>query len=189
MKRSHGIVAIWFVLLLGFVGPIASARAQSGKKRLSAAIISGGGLVAPGIFALAWRPGGHELTYLRRQGSGKDMKLALMSYDAEGKQERTLLEPPAEGPKLNLFSYQWSPKGDALLLDDHRDLWLVNAADGAQRRLTDDPGEKEDAAFSPAGDRVAFVERNNIYSVDLKTGLLKQLTTDGSVDVLDGKLD
>ncbi|HEV2176772.1 MAG TPA: S9 family peptidase [Terriglobia bacterium] len=190
MKRSNVVPAALLAFAVWFTWPATMARAQNGKKRLTAEIISHGDrLVAPGIFALAWRPGAHELTYIRRQGSGKDMKTSLMSYDAESKQERTLLQPSAGDPKLNLFSYQWSPQGDRLLLDDHRDLWLVDAASGAERRLTDDPEEKEDATFSPTGDRMAFVERNNIYSIDLKTGLLKQLTTDGNVDVLDGKLD
>ena len=116
-------------------------------------------MVAPGIFGLAWRPGGHELTYIRRRGSGKDLTMTLMIYDAGSKQEHTLLQPSAESPKLNLVSYQWSPQGEALLIDDQRDLWLVDASNGSKRRLTDDPEEKEDATFSPAGDRVAFAAR------------------------------
>jgi dipeptidyl-peptidase-4 len=110
-------------------------------------------------------------------------------YDVESGKERELLRDTRGDLKLTLSSYQWSPRGDALLLEGQNDLWLLDVASSQRRRLTDDPEEEEDATFSPAGDRIAFVKGNNIYTEDLKTGLLKRLTTDGSDDVLNGKLD
>lgn len=68
-------------------------------------------------------------------------------------------------------------------------MWLLDIASGRKTRLTSDAEEKEDATFSPSGDEVAFVKKNNIYVVEIGSGAVKQLTTDGNEDVMNGKLD
>jgi dipeptidyl-peptidase-4 len=163
---------------------------QGGRKRLTVESAAHPEvLVAPGIQHVAWRPGGDQISYIRRQGSGPTAVTTLWIYDVDGGKERELLRDTGGNLKLSLASYQWSPKGDALLLEGQNDLWLLDMESGQRRRLTDDPEEEEGATFSPAGDRIAFVKANNIYTEDLKTGLLKKLTADGSDDVLNGKLD
>jgi len=163
---------------------------QGGKKRLTVELVTHPeNLVSPGIQHVAWRPGSDQISYIRRQGSGPGAVTALWIYDVASGNERELLRDTRGDLKLTLSSYQWSPRGDALLLEGQNDLWLLDVASSQRRRLTDDPEEEEDATFSPAGDRIAFVKGNNIYTEDLKTGLLKRLTTDGSDDVLNGKLD
>jgi dipeptidyl-peptidase-4 len=47
----------------------------------------------------------------------------------------------------------------------------------------------EDVPFSPTGERIAFVQENNLFALDLKTGLREKLTSDGNENVLNGKLD
>jgi dipeptidyl-peptidase-4 len=70
--------------------------------------------------------------------------------------------------------------------DDELD--LVNAADGSVKTLTKVAGEEEVPSFSPDGTKVAFVRNNDLYVVDLD-GNEKRLTTDGSSEILNGKLD
>ena len=41
---------------------------------------------------------------------------------------------------------------------------------GETRRLTHDSQKEEEPTFSPAGDAVAFVRQNNIYTISLNTG-------------------
>jgi len=75
----------------------------------------------------------------------------------------------------------------AVVLAVDGDLWLYTFA-GTATRLTKAAGEEEEATFSPDGRQVAFVRGNNLHVVDL-AGREKQLTTDGSKDILNGKLD
>ncbi|HVE73374.1 MAG TPA: S9 family peptidase [Thermoanaerobaculia bacterium] len=76
---------------------------------------------------------------------------------------------------------------NAVILILAGDLWHYRLG-GALTRLTSAPGEEEEPTFSPDGKRVAFVRNNNLYSVDL-AGRERQLTTDGSHEILNGKLD
>ena len=186
MKRLVLLLALW---------PGVTLYGQGGKKRLTAELVAHPqSLVGLGIEQVAWRPGSEEVSYIRRQGAGATAVTTLWIRDASSGRERELLRDTGGDLKLSLTSYQWSPKGDALLLTGEHDLWLLDVQNGQRRRLTDDPEEEEDATFSPAGDRIAFVKGNNLYTEDLKTGAgLKpaatKLTTDGSDDVLNGKLD
>ena len=45
------------------------------------------------------------------------------------------------------------------------------------------------AKFSPDGDRVGYVVKNNLYTEDLRTGQITQLTDDGSRTIINGTFD
>jgi dipeptidyl-peptidase-4 len=69
---------------------------------------------------------------------------------------------------------------------------LYNYPFGGDRafRLTFDPHEEEEFSFSPDGRQAAFVRRNNLHVVNLdQQRQEKQLTTDGTDQILNGKLD
>ena len=70
-----------------------------------------------------------------------------------------------------------------VLRDD--DLVRVDA-DGSERRLTATPAEEEHVRLSPDGARLAYVRDNNLFALDLATGLERQLTADGSETILNG---
>jgi dipeptidyl-peptidase-4 len=68
------------------------------------------------------------------------------------------------------------------------ELWFTR--DGAARRLAKRGKVRiELPALSPDGERVAFVQGNDLGVIDTATGERRELTTDGSVDILNGKLD
>jgi dipeptidyl-peptidase 4 len=79
-------------------------------------------------------------------------------------------------------------KKGSLVLSANEDLYLYSIAKGTVTRLTSAPGEEEEATFSPDGQKVAFVRANDLYVVDL-SGRERRLTTDGSDQILNGKLD
>jgi dipeptidyl-peptidase 4 len=128
------------------------------------------------------------LSYIKIDGEGAAMKMKLVLRDAASASEQEVPEPAGDH-HLSLFSYQWSPQGDKLLVEGGSELWLMDLKGGEPRRLTNDGQEKESVTFSPAGDRVAFVEGNNVYTVDVAGGALKKLTTDGNENLMNGKLD
>ena len=71
-----------------------------------------------------------------------------------------------------------------------RDLYLFDASAGTARQLTNTPEEEEQLAeLSPTGGHVAFVRDNNLFVIDCRTGVERQITKDGSNDRLNGILD
>ncbi len=79
-------------------------------------------------------------------------------------------------------------KKTAILVSVADDLYLYAIGRNAVTRLTSAPGEEEEATFSPDGTKVAFVRDNDLYVVDT-SGRERRLTTDGSREILNGKLD
>jgi dipeptidyl-peptidase-4 len=202
LKRATVFVLGFFLLCLP------ALDAQSNKKPLTfQEVIHPASVVAPGITALSWRPGGtgvppasshgqdghatsgKQLTFIRPSLRGKERVPTLCAYDLEHRTETVLFDPSAVREKLDLSSYQWSPRGDAILLEGEKDLWLLDPQTGGLRRLTQDGEEKEIPAFSPVGDGIAFVKKHDLYVVDVKSGAIRQLTHDGSDTIYNGRLD
>jgi dipeptidyl-peptidase 4 len=80
-----------------------------------------------------------------------------------------------------------SETGALLTLDD--DLYFYDFTAGRAVRLTTSAEAEEEATFSPDGALVGFVRKNNLYIVDIETQRERAVTTDGSDDLLNGKLD
>ncbi|HTU99713.1 MAG TPA: DPP IV N-terminal domain-containing protein, partial [Luteitalea sp.] len=66
------------------------------------------------------------------------------------------------------------------------DLWFVDVAGRSARRLTQTPGVEQTPTLSPDGRQVAFTRAGNLYTVDVASGLERQLTVDGSDTILNG---
>ena len=88
-----------------------------------------------------------------------------------------------------LDTYAWNAARTALVLDVASDLYLYELPAGRILRLTYEPGEEEEAAFSPDGTMVAYVRGHNLFVTDVATQRERPITADGSDDVLNGKLD
>ena len=82
------------------------------------------------------------------------------------------------------FNPQWT----AALVTLGDDLY-VYAFGGSAVRLTRAAGPEDEPTFSPDGRRVAFVRSHNLYAVDVTGQKEIALTTDGSAETLNGKLD
>ena len=211
MKRATIFLLGFFLVYLPLlcVGPSAarSYDSQTGTKPLTLHdVIHADSIVTPGISTLSWRPSatgilpvlehgqdGHGtndnlLTFVR-PAPGNAGASTLCAYDVETHRGIVLFNPADRKEKINLSSYQWSPRGDAILLVGENDLWLLNPQTGALRRLTHDGVEKEVPAFSPRGDRIAFVKKHDLYVVDVKSGVVRRLTRDGGETIYNGLLD
>lgn len=144
---------------------------------------------APG--QLAWSPDGRRLTYTYDDGHGE----GLWSLDPGTGTLEELMRPgdlakAAGKDKIDLDAYQWSPRGDSLLLEAGDDLYLFSLAGHNLRRLTDTAAAEKGAKLSPDATRVAFVRDANLYLFDLASGREQALTTDGKKDeILNGTTD
>ena len=83
----------------------------------------------------------------------------------------------------------FNPTRTGVLVTIADDLYFYDIAGAKASRLTAAAGEEEVANFSPDGKLVAFVRANNLYVVDVAAPRERALTTDGSREVYNGKLD
>jgi dipeptidyl-peptidase-4 len=141
-------------------------------------------------------------TYLvaRQSGSGFEwLKVDAASgrtsplFDAD-RMETTLASLPgvtrAEAgliARSNSLTFNSTRTGALVTIAD--DLYFYDLTVAKASRLTTASGEEEEATFSPDGKLVAFVRANNLYVVDLAGQRERALTTDGSREIFNGKLD
>lgn len=83
----------------------------------------------------------------------------------------------------------FNPSYTAALVAIAGDLYVHDFMSGQARRLTRTPGDEEEATFSPDGRLVAFIRANNLHVVDVADPREQALTTDGSAELFNGKLD
>jgi dipeptidyl-peptidase 4 len=69
------------------------------------------------------------------------------------------------------------------------DLYFYSFPSAKAERLTSEAGEEEVPTFSPDGRAVAFVRHNDLFVVDVASQREQAITTDGSPEKLNGKLD
>jgi dipeptidyl-peptidase-4 len=157
---------------------------------------------------LAWQNDGDSYTILEPAASGKGTD--IVAYEtASGK--RSLLVPAAQlipaGAKdpLDIRSYAWSQDRKKLLIFTNAkkvwrqftrgDYWVYDTGSATpESRLVKLGGEAPEsslmfATFSPDGSRVGYVRANNLYSEELATNKVTQLTSDGSADIINGTSD
>jgi dipeptidyl-peptidase-4 len=69
------------------------------------------------------------------------------------------------------------------------DLYFYDFESGRAVRLTTSTEPEEEATFSPDGKLAGFVRANNLHVVDIATQRERALTSDGALELLNGKLD
>lgn len=85
--------------------------------------------------------------------------------------------------------YVWNEKRTAVLVTIGDDLYHYELGAERATRLTSSPGAEDDPSFSPDAALVAFTRAHDLYVVDVATQRERRLTTDGSPDLLNGRLD
>ncbi len=158
-------------------------------------------LQGPSLRQMRFSPDGRLVTYLR----GRDDAPAvfdLWAYDVARKRHRLLVDSrrlsPAEetlsaeeearrerqriAALRGIVEYQWAPGSKALLFPLGGDLYyydLTRPAPDAVRRLTATDAYETDPQFSPRGRYVSFIRDQDLYAVDIASGVERRLTTGG----------
>src|SRR5664279_1400796 len=111
-----GFFLVYLPLLCGGLSAARPYDSQTGAKPLTLHdVIHPDSIVAPGISTLRWRPGGKQLTFVRPAPGGAGAS-TLGAYDVETRRGIVLFNPAGRKEKFDLSSYQWSPRGDVILL-------------------------------------------------------------------------
>jgi dipeptidyl-peptidase-4 len=107
--------------------------------------------------------------------------------------ERALISAGAAPAEAQAASRQvptiFSPARDAFLVTAGPDLYCYNLSTQRAARLTNAPGVRREATFSPDGRSVAFIKDNNIFVSAVAATGERALTHDGTAQLLNGTLD
>ena len=160
-----------------------------------------------GQVQLAWENNGDTYTILEPEPGGKGID--LVSYQTSTG-DRTVevsaaqLTPAGAKAPIQIWEYSWSPDGKKLLIFTNGkkvwreytrgDYWIYDTTAAEGSRLLKLGGDAPEsslmfATFSPDGSHIAWVRTNNIYTQDLATQKITQLTSDGSDDIINGTSD
>lgn len=154
-------------------------------------------LDGPSVAGLKLSPDGGRVTFLR--GKEEDFRVQdLWAYDIASGETRLLVDSAdllggaeeeldevekarRERQRISasgIVEYAWSDDGAALLFPLGGDLHHLQLG-GSPRRLTETEAFETDARYSPKGRYVSFIREQNLYIVEVATGIERQVTHEG----------
>jgi dipeptidyl-peptidase-4 len=111
------------------------------------------------------------------------------------------LIPQGEQNPLRIQDYEWSADGSKLMIftntrrvwryNTRGDFWIFSIATRKLSKLGSslEPASLMFAKFSPDGKKAAYVFKENIYTEELESGNITQLTSDGTGNIINGTFD
>jgi dipeptidyl-peptidase-4 len=145
---------------------------------------------------------GYSTLENNKEISGRD----IVRYVAQSGERTVLVSakqliPENETKPLAISNYEWSDDNSKLLIftntrrvwryNTRGDYWVLNLKTGKLQQI----GKSIEATtlmfakFSPDASKVAFVSKQNIYVEDLSSGVVKQITSDGGGNIINGTFD
>jgi len=191
-----------FILLCAVGVYTQPATSQTDPTTLTLANVFTFGAQSPN--ALKWEADGKG--YLALEPAGKGEAQDIVRYDAATGQRSVLigadkLVPAGASTPLVVEEFEVSPDKTKVLLftnservwrsNTRGDYWVFDLASGKLQKLGGDAPASSlmFAKFSPDSTRVGYVRGNNIYVENLSDSRIKQLTTDGTVHLINGTFD
>lgn len=198
MNRTHFFAAVVFVFTFCI-----SAVAQTKKLTLED-IYSSGMYRSKGFGPVRWMKDNKGYSTLEQNSAVNGTDIVV--YDAESGTRKVLVSasqliPIGANKPLAIADYIWSDDNSKLLVftntrkvwryNTRGDYWVLNLSNGKLQQL----GKKLEEAtlmfakFSPDGNKVAYVSKQNIYAEDIARGTIIQLTKDGGKNIINGTFD
>jgi len=179
--------------------PFTSSAQTTDSSRITVERIFSRDFLGGAIPRPAWSNSGSAYIDVR---PAKDGGSELVKYDIATGTETVIARAEqlsARGQKLDVEGLSLSSnEQQALLFHNSVRVWRTNTRGvydvydfrtGTMRAVSTKPGLQMFAKVSPDGKKVAFVRDNNLFVSDLSTGAERQLTRDGSADVINGTTD
>jgi dipeptidyl-peptidase 4 len=184
---------------------IAPSAPQDQKALTIEDMFKPGGILGRGPENVQWSPDGAKVSFVQRDDSGEHGELYYVDV-ATGKSavlvasdKLATLAPPTSAIKderkkeaaqrYSIAAYHWSPDSRHLLFDSMGQLWLYSLDSGTAVQVTSNSEESADPKFSPDGNRISYVRKHNLYVRPVAGGNERQLTKDGSDNLLNGEVD
>jgi dipeptidyl-peptidase-4 len=187
-------------LVIGFTASLALGPALASDLTVER-LFEAPDLAGPSLRLARFSPDGRLVTYLRGRDDAPTV-YDLWAYDIARAGYRLLVDSrvlvPAEGALSaeeearrerqriaalrGIVEYEWSPDSKALLFPLGGDLYhydLRKPPAEAVRRLTTTEAFETDPRYSPRGRYVSFIRDQDLYAVEVATGVERRLTTGG----------
>lgn len=201
MKKNRMIILQALILI---IAPMYVDSQDNGATLTLENIYSDGIFQTRSYMSVRWMGDNEHYTTLETNANRKCLE--LIRYDIESGKRDVLvgadqLVPNGETLPLQVRDYQWSEDHLKLLLFTNTkrvwryhtrgDYWILDLITGDLYQLGKSLGRSSlmFAKFSPGGDRVAYVSKQNIYIEYPATGEITQLTFDGGERFINGTFD
>ena len=198
-------LCIFLLLLVGLAGPVAAERPTDKSLLTIDRIFASDEFDAKGIGPIRWLDDGSGYLTLEdstERAGGQD----IVQYDAATGRRAVVvpawrLVPGRETSPMAIADYAFSADRKKLLIFTNTqrvwrrhtrgDYWVLDLVNWDLRPIG---GEADEsmlmfAKFSPDGNRVGYVYRNNIYVQNLQDDTITALTKDGSKTTINGTSD
>lgn len=154
-----------------------------------------------GIRNVNWMKDGQYYTTLNRvNGDIEIRKYNIVTGDYKVLLSTSELKVPDREKPIIIQDYQFSADETKLLVETDRELiwrrstranyFIYNFKTGKTQKLTQSDQKQQYAQLSPSGNKAAFVQNNDLYWVNLKTGEETAITTDGEHNkIINGATD
>lgn len=188
------------VLLLSSFG-----FSQTAKQLTIENIFAEGSITGRAPETIKWSPDGKKVSFIQRDDSGEHGALWYVDVATGNKavlvaeEKLQELQPPISSIKderekervtrYGVAGYHWAPDSQHILFDAHGQLWLYALDTGKAQQLTQSKESNSDPEFSPDGRYLSYIRAHNIWVRDMQAGNERQLTTDGSDNLLNGEVD
>lgn len=190
---------IFFMSVLMILGGLTAMQAQKKKLTLDDIFVSDQ-FRGKTVDNVQWLPDGSAFTFTR--SNPQTGQNDIFRYDVKSGKENLVLASAdlmVNGTAIEMTEYQTTGQQNRLLITGVREqIWRHSYTspyyiyDIQQKSLT--PLAKNDPALqnvdlSPDGKSVAYAKGNNLYVADVQSGESRQLTTDGSFNILNAVFD
>ena len=202
MRRN---ILLYFCLFAFFALALASAQTAPTKPLTIESLYQPGGLAGRGPETVEWSPDGTRLSFVQRDEKSDKGELWYMDVSTGEKKvlvsaaKLASLDPDVNKVKnerekerltrYHVAAYLWAPDSKHLLFDSRGQLWLYDLGTETAVQFTSAPDPSGDPKFSPDGKHVSYLRKHNLYVRPAAGGDEKQLTKDGSDDILNGDID
>lgn len=195
----------YFRQMLLFIAFTSAGVSYSQNKKLTLEDIYSNNLYrAKGFGPIRWMKDNKGYSTLEFNSSAKGND--IVRYDVATGTKKVLVSasqliPSGTDKPLSIADYNWSSDNTKLLvftntrkvwrLNTRGDYWVLNLTDGKLTQLgkTMEEATLMFAKFSPDGNRVGYVSKQNIYVEDISSATITPITTDGGDAIINGTFD
>jgi len=197
-------LAVLFVVAFVAAGP-ALAQGQDSATLTLERIFASREFSSERFGPARWMADGQTFTTLEPSADVKDARDLVLYTAATGERKVLVsaakLTPPGASAPLSIDDYGWSPDGQVLIVftntkrvwrqNTRGDYWTYDLRSSRLGKLGArfEPSTLMFAKLAPDGRLAAYVMKNNLYVEDLQAGSVRQLTKDGSEDIVNGTSD